>query len=208
MKNLVIYENFGQYRENDESEGLSLFEQACIEEGVDFGDFNDLSEDEFEYDESELNEGKFGDFLKKALKTVGPLVKQAGLTILKNSGLPMSGAIAGILDKVTAGIGKIKDLKGAKAKDFGTATKDNSELNQVQQVAKKTLDKLSTDLQQRGTEAMFDPKNRESVGNLLAIYNATHAAKNEIQKNAPKETASASKPAAKAGASASPIKIG
>lgn len=187
MKNLVIYENFGNLQITNSEKRLSAFDEACLEEGIEFDQSGLLSEDildEFQ-EESDLNEkGKFGQFLKKAFKTVGPLIKNSALTFLKNSGLPMGGAIAGIIDKVTSGIGKIKELKGTKSKDFQEATKGNPELSQVSQVAQKTLDKLSADLKQRGTGSLFDPQNRESLGNLFAIYNATHTAKTETKKGA------------------------
>lgn len=180
MNNIIRFEDFSDLHESQESQELNHFEQTCLEEGIQFMDFESINEnyddsDEYEYIYEEDAAGapvkkKKGGFFKKIGKILGKVagsaIKNIAGPILKNLGIPGGGAIAGILDKVGAGLSKIKPKGDQK---IGQAAKDVPELKQVSDVFKGTLDKVIKDVTAKGPEALFSKANRESVLNLAAI---------------------------------------
>jgi len=205
MNNIVRYEDFSNQEHLDESASsheLNHFEEACLNEGIDFMDWDDINEDE---DLFEAEDKKKGGLLKKiglglAKLASGGLKNIAG-PILKNLGLPMGGAIAGILDKVSKGLANIKPKEGQKV---SAAAVGSPELKQVSDVVKSTLDKVMKEVDAKGPQALFSKANRESVLNLAAVMKSMEAVNAEVAKVAPTAPAKpgAPKPATSAASKA------
>lgn len=196
MNNIVRYEDFSHQEHLDESASsheLNHFEEACLNEGIDFMDWNDINEDE---DLFEAEAKQKGGLLKKIglglAKLAGGGLKNIAGPILKNMGIPMGGAIAGILDKVSKGLANLKPKEGQK---ISAAAVESPEMKQVTDVVKSTLEKVFNNVKTDGAKSLFQKSNRESILNLAAVMKSMEAVNTEIAKVAP-ELAKAAKPGA------------
>ena len=178
MNNLIAYEKFPDSFSDENSQEINAFESACIEEGIEFMDWESLNEAEAALLEAEGEPKKKGGFLRVLGKVAGGLSKIAG-PILSNLGIPMSGAIAGILSKVSKGLTQIKPKEGQK---LSVAAKEAPEMKQVSDVVKNTLDKVTKDLSARGPEALFSKGNRESILSLAALMQSVGQVNKEVKK--------------------------
>lgn len=195
MNNIVRYEDFSHQSHLDESQlsqELNHFEEACLNEGIDFMGWDEISESEDLFEAEGKKPGilaKIGAGLAKL--AAGGLKNIAG-PILKNLGIPMGGAIAGILDKVSKGLANLKPKEGQK---ISAAAVESPEIKQVTDVVKTTLEKVFNNVKTDGAKSLFQKSNRESIMNLAAVMKSMEAVNTEIAKVAP-ELAKAAKPGA------------
>lgn len=177
--------------DENEGSGLSHFEEACLEEGIDFSDYNSLNEDfeilESELDQYAINEGKFGQFLKKVGGKALNLIKNnigkiAGLLGVSLAG-PL-GPLAGLLGKgLTNMLSKLKP--GAKLDKGGLqqAAAGSPEITQVSGTIGKTIEKLAAEMK-KDPSAFMKGKFLESLKGLTAISSAANKSIGSVAKEA------------------------
>jgi hypothetical protein len=178
----------------DESEGngLSSFEQICLEEGIEFQKGQILNEDYFEGSLDELDhidEGKFKEFVKKVGNKALGFAKNNFGTIVKTLGLSLAGPLGPIAGMLTKGIGgilsqiKLKPGQGLDKSQLSSAVSDNPDLQKVGGVWIKTLQKLIDDSKKNPATFMTGDA-VTSIKNLSAIATAANQTIKQVSKEA------------------------
>lgn len=179
----------------DESGGreLNFFEEACLENGVDFSDNDTISEEEFaeaysELDQIEyLNEGKFGKWLKGIGNKALNLVKNNTDKIAGALGVSLSGSLGPLTGLLGKGItGVLSKLKGGEELTKGSlrdAAAENPEISKVSNVVSQTITKLSDEMK-KDPSAFMSGKFLDSLKNLSVLSTTANQSVGQVIKDA------------------------